>query len=91
MATSSTIAWAKGFSDNPAGKTLRAKSIIEMLDHIGGEKGRAPGAWGDDMARPYPPPVRRPCSIRNQQSAICSGRVRLPRLSNTCAFPYKPL
>ena len=43
MATSSTTAWAKGFSDNPAGKTLRSKSIIEMLDRIGDEKVRAPG------------------------------------------------
>ena len=43
MATSSTTAWAKGFSDNPKGKTLRAKSIIEMLDRIGDEKVRAPG------------------------------------------------
>jgi hypothetical protein len=44
MATSSTTtAWAKGFSDNPAGKTLRAKSIIEILDRIGDEKVRAPG------------------------------------------------
>jgi len=42
MATSSTTAWAKGFSDNPAGKTLRAKSISEMLDRIGDEKGREP-------------------------------------------------
>jgi len=43
MATSSTTAWAKGFSDNPRGKTLRARSIIKMLDRIGSEKVRAPG------------------------------------------------
>jgi len=48
MATSSTTAWAKGFSDNPAGKTLRAKSIIEMLDRIGDEKVRAPGPSAPD-------------------------------------------
>jgi hypothetical protein len=48
MATSSTTAWAKGFSDNPKGKTLRAKSIIEMLDRIGDEKVRAPGVPADD-------------------------------------------
>ena len=48
MATSSTTAWAKGFSDNPAGKTLRAKSIIEMLDRIGDEKVRAPGILADE-------------------------------------------
>jgi hypothetical protein len=48
MATSSTTAWAKGFSDNPNGKTLRAKSIIEMLDRIGDEKVRAPGVGPED-------------------------------------------
>jgi len=48
MATSSTTAWAKGFSDNPAGKTLRAKSIIEMLDRIGDEKVRAPGVQAEE-------------------------------------------
>jgi hypothetical protein len=42
MATSSTTAWTKGFSDNPASKRLRAKSIIEMLDRIGDEMVRAP-------------------------------------------------
>ena len=52
MATSSTTAWAKGFSDNPAGKTLRAKSIIEMLDRIGDEKVRAPGVPADDPDAP---------------------------------------
>jgi hypothetical protein len=41
MATSSTTtAWAKGFSENPKGRTLRAKSIIDMLDRIGDEKVR---------------------------------------------------
>jgi hypothetical protein len=40
MATSSTTAWTKGFSENPAGKRLRARSIIEMLDRIGDEKVR---------------------------------------------------
>ena len=48
MATSTTTAWAKGFSDNPKGKTLRARSIIEMLDRIGDEKVRAPGASAAD-------------------------------------------
>jgi hypothetical protein len=48
MATSSTTAWAKGFSDHPAGKRLRAKSIIEMLDRIGDEKVRAPGIPADE-------------------------------------------
>ena len=48
MATSSTTAWARGFSDNPAGKTLRAKSIIEMLDRIGDEKVRAPGVQAEE-------------------------------------------
>jgi len=48
MATSSTTAWAKGFSDNPTGKTLRAKSIIEMLDRIGDEKVREPGPSAPD-------------------------------------------
>ena len=48
MASSSTTAWAKGFSENPAGKRLRARSIIEMLDRIGNEKVRAPGVPADE-------------------------------------------
>ena len=48
MATSSTTAWAKGFSENPTGKRLRARSIIEMLDRIGDEKVCAPGVSSDD-------------------------------------------
>jgi hypothetical protein len=35
MATSTTTARAKGCSDNPAGKRLRAKSVIGRLDRIG--------------------------------------------------------
>ena len=48
MATSSTTAWAKGFSENPAGESISAKSIIEMLDLIGDEKVRAPGPSAAD-------------------------------------------
>jgi hypothetical protein len=48
MATASTTAWARGFSENPKGRTLRAKSIIEMLDRIGDEKVRAPGVPAED-------------------------------------------
>jgi hypothetical protein len=54
MPTSSTTVWSPGFSDNPAGKTLRAKSIIPMLDRIGDEKVGAPGSsafdglWGHE-------------------------------------------
>ena len=50
MATSSTTAWAKGFSENPAGEALSAKSIIEMLDRIGDEQVAAPGVPADDPA-----------------------------------------
>jgi hypothetical protein len=52
MATSSTTVWAKGFSENPAGEALSAKSIIELLDRIGDEKVRAPGVPADDPDAP---------------------------------------
>jgi hypothetical protein len=48
MATSTTTAWTKGFSENPAGESISAKSIIEILDLIGDEKARAPGASAAD-------------------------------------------
>ena len=48
MATASTTVWAKGFSDNPAGEALNARSIIEMLDLIGDEGVRAPGPSAAD-------------------------------------------
>jgi hypothetical protein len=48
MATSTTTAWAKGFSDNPKGRILRSRSIIVLLDRIGSEKVRAPGVSADD-------------------------------------------
>ena len=44
MATSSTTVWTAGFSENPAGEPLSAKSIIEMLDRIGDELVRPPNA-----------------------------------------------
>ena len=44
MATSSTTVWAVGFSENPGGEALSAKSIIEMLDRIGDELVRPPNA-----------------------------------------------
>ena len=47
MATSSTTVWAAGFSENPSGKTLSAKSIIEMLDRIGDEMVAPPGGQAD--------------------------------------------
>ena len=43
MATSSTTSWSAGFSENPAGGILTAKSIIEMLDLIGDELVCPPG------------------------------------------------
>ena len=48
MATSTTNAWTKGFSENPAGESISARSIIEILDLIGDEKVRAPGASAAD-------------------------------------------
>ena len=42
MATSNTNVWVNGFSGNPAGEALRAKSIIEMLDLVGDELVGAP-------------------------------------------------
>jgi hypothetical protein len=44
MATSSTTVWAPGFSENPGGEPLSAKSIIEMLDRIGDEMVAPPGS-----------------------------------------------
>jgi hypothetical protein len=40
------------FSDNPAGKTLRAKSIVEMLDRIGDEEMCAPVVPGANGPTP---------------------------------------
>jgi len=44
MATSNTTVWTAGFSENPAGEPLSAKSIIELLDRIGDELVRPPNA-----------------------------------------------
>jgi len=52
MATSSTTVWAAGFSGNPAGEPLNAKSIIEMLDRIGDELVAPPGGQAGDPAAP---------------------------------------
>ena len=52
MATSNTTTWAAGFSDNPAGEALSAKSIIEMLDRIGDELVAPPGGQAGDPAAP---------------------------------------
>lgn len=55
MATSSTTVWSPGFSENPGGETLSAKSIIEMLDRIGDELVAPPGGQGGgghDSGRP---------------------------------------
>ena len=48
MATSSTTVWSAGFSENPAGEALSAKSIIAMLDRIGDELVRPPGVPAGD-------------------------------------------
>ena len=50
MATSNTTTWTAGFSENPAGEPLSAKSIIEMLDRIGDELVRPPGVPADPSA-----------------------------------------
>jgi hypothetical protein len=42
MPASSSTNWVKGFSENPDGELLHAKSIIEMLDRIGDELVRPP-------------------------------------------------
>jgi hypothetical protein len=52
MATASTTPWAAGFSENPGGEPLQARSIIEMLDRIGDELVRAPGVPAGDAAGP---------------------------------------
>lgn len=41
----------QGFSENPGGESLNAKSIIEMLDLIGDEKVRPPGVVGRRVGR----------------------------------------
>jgi hypothetical protein len=52
MATSNTNVWQKGFSGNPTGETLTAKTIIEMLDRIGDEMVSPPDIAADDPDRP---------------------------------------
>jgi hypothetical protein len=53
MATSTNTTWSPGFSDNPTGEALNARSIVEMLDHIGDEQVRPPGIPpGDPSAEP---------------------------------------
>ena len=51
MATSSPTVWTAGFSENPAGEALSAKSIIEMLDRIGDELVAPPGGPAGDSPR----------------------------------------
>ena len=44
MPASTSNVWARGFSENPDGELLHAKSIVEMLDLIGDELVTPPGA-----------------------------------------------
>ncbi len=50
MAASTLTTWAPGFSENPAGETISAGSIIEMLARIGDEQVRPPGVPADAPA-----------------------------------------